>query len=215
MKEKRRSYKRLVQVFIAEKNWEGLQGLKITEEIQVTVAAQASLMLLGIEDFYFDNVKSLLMFPVAFDRENKNTGSVDYRSGEAWQGGPIVLSWRDTLSGGRNDDGRNVVIHEFAHALDGLDGEMGGSVNFNDLETSRRWNEVVAREYEELRIAERYDQPTFLDHYGSTNRAEFFAVASEAFFEQPRQLRAEKPELFELLQSYYRVEPANWQSKQA
>ena len=203
---------RLVKIFVAEKHWEGLEGLRVTDEMKVTVAGQASLMLLGIDNFYFDNVRSLLLFPRAFNRKDRETGQRHYRAGEAWQSGPILLSWRDSLMGGRNeDDGRNVVIHEFAHALDGLDGEMGGHVEFDDPRKTQRWVELVEREYEELRLAELYNEPTFLDPYGATSTAEFFAVASEAFFESPRRFKREKPELFEMLRMYYQVHPAQWQ----
>ena len=116
------------------------------------------------------------------------------------------------MQGGRNeDDGRNLVVHEFAHALDGLDGEMGGNVMFDDAETSDRWARVV--EYEFSRLCEAKDNltRTLLDHYGATNKAEFFAVSSETFFEQPYLLCAEHSELFELLVKYYKLDPRNWQ----
>ena len=124
-----------IQVIVREKYWEGCRGLQLTEEMQVTIAAQAGLMLLGVDDFYFDNVKTILVYPQTFRRRSESGWIVDdqHRAGEAWQGGPIVLSWRDALRGGRNEDDRqNLVIHEFAHALDGLDGEMGGNVVFED-----------------------------------------------------------------------------------
>ena len=203
-----------VKLIVAEKNWEGCEGLELTEEMQVTIAAQASLMLLGVPGFFFDNVKTILVFPKASRRQTDNgwEKSEQYRAGEAWQGGPSILSWRDTLRGGRNeDDGQNLVIHEFAHALDGLDGEMGGNIMFDDRETSQRWSAVVAREYAELCQAKERGIRTVLDHYGATNEAEFFAVSSESFFEQPRMLNEEHSELFELLMIYYKVDPRTWQ----
>jgi len=134
-----------------------------------------------------------------------------YRAGEAWQGGPVILSWRDTLRGGRNeDDGHNLVIHEFAHALDGLDGEMAGHVIFDDPAISNRWKAVVDREFVELCHARDRGRRTLLDHYGATNKAEFFAVSSETFFELPQELRQQHAELFELLSTYYRVDPRKW-----
>ena len=199
-----------IKIFVHEKNWEGIEGQEINDEVKVTVAAQACLMLLGVEDFYFENVKSILMYPRSFIRQHED-GSFSHRAGEAWQGGPIALSWSDTLCGGRNEfNGRNLVIHEFAHALDGLDGEMGGSITFQDEATSKQWASMVTREFSELEIADRYGIPSVLDHYGATNRAEFFAVASESFFEQPEQLHEEKPELFKLLKEYYKVDPTHW-----
>ena len=211
--ETRRLYQ-IVQVIVAEKNWEGCDGLELTEEMQVTIAAQAGLMLLGVPGFYFDNVKTILVYPEAFRRQTNNGWTMDetHRAGEAWQGGPIILSWKDTLRGGRNEDnGQNLVVHEFAHALDGLDGEMGGNIMFNDAATSQRWQQVVAREFAELCQAKEQGIRTLLDHYGATNEAEFFAVSSETFFEQPRRMSQEHVELFELLMTYFRVDPRNWQ----
>lgn len=203
-----------IKLIVAEKSWEGCDGLKVTDEMRVTIAAQAGMLLLGVSGFYFDNVKTILVFPKAFTRQTPNGFEVSHRAGEAWQGGPIVLSWRDTLQGGRNeDDGRNLVVHEFAHALDGLDGEMGGNVMFDDSETSDRWTRVVENEFNRLCEAKYSGTRTLLDHYGATNKAEFFAVSSETFYEQPYQLCSEHNELFELLIRYYKVDPRNWQAK--
>lgn len=207
--------KRLVKVFVAEKHWEGCDGLALTEEMKLTVAAQACLMLLGVSDFHFDNVQTLLIYPYAFERKAKD-GSLsnrpEIRSGEAWQGGPIVLSWRDVLSGGRNpDDGHNVVIHEFAHALDGLDGEMGGSIDFDTTELTRDWNEVSKREFATLERARDMGYDSLLDYYGATNRAEFLAVATETFFELPQQMERRHGDLFRLLAAYFKVDPRQWQ----
>lgn len=202
------------KVFVAEKHWEGCDGLKLTEEIKVTIAGQACLMLLGVEDYYFDNVRTILVYPQIFRRSTTDGISSDvvqHRSGEAWQGGPIVLSWQDALRGGRNhDDGQNVVIHEFAHALDGLDGEMGGNVMFDDESASADWERVVDREFASLVLAKERGYRTLLDHYGATNRAEFFAVSSETFFELPRELLREHTELYRLLEKYYKVDPTQW-----
>lgn len=207
--------KHRIKIFVAEKNWEGCEGLQLTEEIKVTVAAQACLMLLGVKEYYFDNVQTILMYPHAFEREagdGLNEGQTHYRAGEAWQGGPIILSWKDTLSGGRDqDDGHNLVIHEFAHALDGLDGEMGGNVMFDDTASGQSWQRVVDQEFATLVQAKESGTRTLLDHYGATNKAEFFAVASETFFEQPRELSHDHTELFELLRKYYRLDPTDWQ----
>lgn len=215
--EQTQALKARVKVFVVEKHWEGCDGLELTQEMQVTIAAQACLMLLGVNDYYFDNVKSVLIYPKAFQRQTSDgvsDGQSQYRAGEAWQGGPIILSWKDSLQGGRNeDDGRNVVIHEFAHALDGLDGEMGGSVMFNDQESAQAWSRVVEAGFAELCEAKETNRRTLLDHYGATNRAEFFAVASETFFEQPRELSEEHGELFGLLKKYYRVDPIAWQRR--
>lgn len=204
-----------IRIFVAEKDWEGCDGLEITDEVRVTIAAQACLMLIGVNDWYFDNVRTILVYPKAFTRETSdgvNEGQHQHRAGEAWQGGPIVLSWKDSLRGGRNeDDGQNVVIHEFAHALDGIDGEMGGTVMFDDDESTSAWSRVVDEEFATLCHARDTGRRTLLDHYGATNRAEFFAVATETFFEQPRELADEHAELYSLLKKYFRLDPVPWQ----
>lgn len=211
----RQSLQNRTKIFVAEKHWEGCEGLVVTEEIKVTVAANACLMLLGVEDFYFDNVQTILIYPHVFSRRQDaghSAGGVEHRSGEAWQGGPIVLSWQDVLRGGRNeDDGKNVTVHEFAHALDGLDGEMGGNIAFDSDEDAAAWKRVVDLEYAELVEASEQNRGTLLDHYGATNQAEFFAVATETFFERPAELEREHAQLFSLLQKYYRIDPIPWQ----
>ena len=205
--------KHRTKIFVAEKNWEGLEGLEVTEELKVTVAAQACLMIIGVEGYYFDNVKTILMFPTAFARETNDgysTGT-QHRAGEAWQDGPIVLSWRDSLRGCRNeDDGKNVVVHEFAHALDGLDGSMGGNIMFDDPNASQAWEKCVQIGYEKLVADKENGADNVLDYYGATNKAEFSAVATETFFEQPQALRAEHEVLFELLEKYFKLDPSNW-----
>ena len=202
------------KIFVAEKNWEGLEGLEVTVEMKVTIAAQACMMLLGVEDFYFDNVKTVLIFPNTFRREANDgvTFGAQHRSGEAWQGGPIVLSWTDALRGCRNeDDGSNVVVHEFAHALDGLDGYMGGNITFDDPASHDEWEKVVEHGYQELVAAKKAGRRTLLDHYGATNKAEYFAVATETFFEKPSRLRKKHHDLFSLLVKYFKINPLKWQ----
>jgi len=203
-----------IKVIVYEKHWEGCNGLTLTEEMKVTIAAQAGLMLLGHPGFYFDNVPTILVYPQAFRRQTQSGWVMDetHRSGEAWQGGPIVLSWKDALRGGRNhDDGQNVVIHEFAHALDGLDGEMGGSVAFADRSLEESWAKTVDREFNNLVRQKEAGYRTLLDHYGATNHAEFFAVTCETFFESPHELHAQHRELFQLLSNYFHVDPRPWQ----
>ena len=208
--------KQATQIFIAEKFWEGCEDLEVTDEMKVTIAAQASLLLLGVEDFYFDNVETILVYPTTIVRGPHNGSPTAYRAGEAWQGGPIVLAWDSVLRGGRHeDDGSNVVVHEFAHALDGLDGEMGGSIDFGDSEADAQWTQVVKTEFGALQLAKQHGTRTLLDHYGATNPAEFFAVSTETFFEQPHELQTEHPELFRLLSLYFHVDPTEWQETMA
>lgn len=204
----------ITRVIVSEKHWEAHDGLTMTDEIRVTIAATASLLLLGVTDFYFDQVSTIIVFPHPVRRETQTgliAGGHSHHAGEAWQNGQVVLSWQDVLSDSRNPhDGHNLVIHEFAHCLDGLDGEMGGSLTFGDAETTRQWNLVCDREFKALEHAARHHQETLLDRYGATSHAEFFAVASETFFEQPLPLKNQHPELFDLLARYYQINPLNW-----
>ena len=132
-------------------------------------------------------------------------------AGEAWQGGPIVLSWGDVISGSWHArDGFNVVIHEFAHHLDGLDGEMGGTPPFGNTDDDKKWAVVMRREFAALQHATERGLPTLLDYYGATNEAEFFAVASECFIELPQELRRQHGELFELMCRLYKFDPSQW-----
>ena len=206
---------KVTRILVAEKNWEGVDGLTISEEIKVTIAGQSALMLLGVEDYYFDNVKTILVSPAPMRRKTRKGWVIDedqYNSGEAWQGGPIVLSWSDVINDrAYPEDGQNLVIHEFAHCLDGIDGEMGGDLMFDDKSDAKRWQEVCDREYDELCHALDHGRHTFLNAYAATNKAEFFAVTSETFFEIPKPLRRRHPELFELLVKYYNLDPIMWQ----
>ncbi len=211
----RQRLRKCVSVIVAEKKWEALDGLQVTDEIRVTIAGLASLMLLGVDEYYFDGVRTILVYPKPFRRKTRNGWVVDedqHLSGEAWQGGPIVLSWHDVVYGARHpQDGQNLVVHEFAHHLDSIDGEMGGSLMFSDNATNQLWRQVMQREFTALQLAVRRGHHTLLDEYGATNEAEFFAVASETFFERPERLRSRHRELFDLLVKYYRLDPIQWQ----
>ena len=206
--------KSITRIIVSEKHWEAHGGLEMSDEIKVTIAATAALMLLGVENFYFDRVRTIIVFPHPIRRKTRQGMVVEresHHAGEAWQSGQVVLSWQDVVRDSRNPaDGRNLVIHELAHCLDGLDGEMGGSLIFGDPAKTKRWRRVSAAEFEALGNAVRHGQPTLLDYYGATNLAEFFAVASETFFELPREFQCEHPELFELLKEYYHVNPIEW-----
>jgi Mlc titration factor MtfA (ptsG expression regulator) len=201
------------RIFIAEKNWEGCGGLEMTEEIQVTIAAQACLLTLGFDGEHFDRVRSILVYPSAYVVPTQRPiGShmliemLQDRLGESHYRGPVILAWNEALSAGREPGhGINIVFHEFAHQLDMLDGESNGTPVL-PADQIERWRQVMSREYKELRRARGSD--TLLDPYGATNEAEFFAVATECFFDRPLDLEAEHGELYELLCDYYRQDPA-------
>ncbi len=210
--------KRHIQVFLAEKPIIGCAGLVVDDEIRVTIAAQACLLLLGRRSDYFSELRQILVYPSAFvvDRVKAEPSGVlqDQRqvlAGESWSQGQVILSWPDTLEGAAvPDDGRNVVIHEFAHQLDQEKGQANGAP-WQPGRTSRdRWAKVMAREYATLRQRAAMGEASLLSDYGASDPAEFFAVVSEVFFEQPRQLAAEHAELYAQLSGYYRVNPLSW-----
>ena len=206
-----------VQVFIAEKNWEGCGGLQLTDEMKVVIAGLVAVLVVGFPPVYFDAVISLLVYPAGYvaPESSTNRGGVivegsSARLGEAWYRGPVILSWSDVAECGRGSSGgRNVVAHEFAHQLDMLNGrQTDGMPPLESDAERRRWNDVMAREYEQLVRAYQLGEPTVLDFYGATSRVEFFAVATESFFEAPGALQTYNPELYAVLREFYRQDPA-------
>jgi Mlc titration factor MtfA (ptsG expression regulator) len=205
-----------LHIFIAEKNWEGCGGLQMTEEMKVTIAAQACLLILNREHTYFANVLSILVYPNEYharELRRNPSGVVDQviseRLGESWKDGPIVLSWLHVMKGGENlIDGHNVVYHEFAHKLDATDNEMNGVPLLENEAQVEEWAEAMQTAYEELVSAVESGNPTLLNPYGATNAAEFFAVATECFFEKPDRMLHQHPRLYQVLQNYYHQDPA-------
>jgi hypothetical protein len=205
----------VVRVFVAEKHWDAGTGLTVTDEMKVTVAAQASLLVLGFDEpYFFDRVKSIILHPGAYKRSPRlqrylNQGEGRSYLGEAWYHSPIVLSWQDTLDAGRDaSSGVIVVLHEFAHYLDGLDGDVDGTPPLPDREQEKTWYRVTEAEYRRLVGQARRSEVTLLSQYGATNRAEFFAVATECFFEQPHAMQRQHEELYAVLRDFYRQDPA-------
>ena len=208
----------VIQVFVAEKTWVGGSGFAVTDEMKVTVAGQAALLALGMDEpYYFDGVQSIILYEGPYEHPaqyHERFGIFAERVpvyGEAWYRGPIVLSWREVLSDGRDaSGGRNVVLHEFAHYIDGLDGEVDGSPPLAGREARQMWYRVTEAEYLRLVGQARRNEVSLLDYYGASNRAEFFAVATECFFEQPRAMQAQHGELYGVLRDFYRQDPALW-----
>lgn len=207
-----------IKVFLAEKNFIGCNGVIITDEIKVTIAAQACLLLLNRKTNFYPKLQTILVYPRAFIKEQKErqengllyTQNVAL-AGESWDFGKIVLSWQDTLDGAKiTDDGRNVVIHEFAHQLDQENGSANGAPILNKGQTYKCWSEIFSSEFEQLQIQARKGEPSLFDYYGATNPAEFFAVASEVFFEQPQAFNDRYSMLYKQLKQYYQVDPLYW-----
>lgn len=213
--------RQLTQIFVVEKNWEGLRGLAITDEMKVVIAAHACLLVVAMpEEIHFDQVLSVLIQPtgyVARGIEVIGGGIVEGRQARIGQTGwrePVVVSWRDARAAGRGETpGRNVVLHEFAHQLDMLNGRFtDGTPTMENREQAERWAQVMEPEFQDLVESCRRDRPTLIDCYGATNRTEFFAVTTEVFFEQPVLLRRYHPDLYEVLRAYFRLDPAVWTS---
>jgi Mlc titration factor MtfA (ptsG expression regulator) len=214
----RRQLEGHVQVFLAEKGFSGCAGQEITDEVRVLVAAQACLLLLNRGSAVFPRLHQVLVYPGAFviERLRPEPSGVlqetrQVLSGESWAHGHVVLSWESVLEGAAiPDDGRNVVIHEFAHQLDQEKGHANGAPLLSRRTRYERWSQVLGAAFAELRARAAAGEPTLLNPYGATDPAEFFAVASEHFFEQPHRMAAELPALYQELRDFYGVDPAGW-----
>ena len=207
---------RLTQVFVAEKHFEGCGGVTVTEEMKVTIAAVACLLLLHLDGPCYPTLRTVLIYPHAFvpkraagpPRTGELIRSVVPVIGQSWGLGVIVVAWDEVVSGARDaTDGHNVVLHEFAHQLDREDGVADG-VPLLSAGALRTWARVLGQEYERLRDDSVTQRLSALDPYGATSKTEFFAVATESFFERPLQLEREHPELYGELKRFYGQDPA-------
>jgi MtfA peptidase len=209
-----------IQVFLAEKEFEGCAGLVITDEMRVTIAAQACILLLHRETNYYPGLEVILVYPHAYVARHYERNAIGVvtdelrtRLGESWSDGAVVLAW-DSVRAGAGDlrDGHNIVFHEFAHQLDSEDGHANGGPILPRRSMYIAWARILGQEYEKLRGDAMSGRDTVLDTYGATNPAEFFAVVTESFFTVPRQLKGQHPALYEELRLYYGQDPAGWGS---
>jgi len=213
--EERERLLRLVQLFLSDKHFEGCGGLTVTEEMKVTIAAEACLLLLHLEGPCYPSLRTVLVYPQGFVPKfvhTPRTGEIppapEPLIGESWRDGVVVISWDDAVRGAQDaSDGSNVVLHEFAHQLDSEDG-VGGGEPVLPGSAVRTWGRVLSEEYQRLRADVAADRDSVLDGYGATNPAEFFAVATETFFEKPVQLERDHPELYAQLRQFYGQDPA-------
>jgi Mlc titration factor MtfA (ptsG expression regulator) len=208
--------RRVVQILIAEKEWEGCRGLELTDEMRVNIAALMAILILGFDDFYFDHVQTILVYPdeyVVKQERGLGGGALieedSERLGEAHYRGPVILSWRD-IEEHVPGHGNNLVFHEFAHQLDMLNGAADGTPILQTDDLAARWAKVMNAEYRRLQRAERSHRETLLDPYGASDPAEFFAVTTECFFDAPHEMHEVYPALYELFRDYYRQDPARW-----
>jgi Mlc titration factor MtfA (ptsG expression regulator) len=205
--------KDILRILVAEKEWTGCKGLEVTDEVRVTIAGAAALLILAREHDYFEPVQSILVYPTTFGmpaREHVGGGFVlegnQELLGQAHYRGPVLLAWDEVLHDCRHPDrGRNVVLHEFAHQLD-YEGAPPPATSQEEVKW-QRFGQVMQAEYQALVDASAHGRATLLDSYGATNPHEFFAVATECFFGQPAQLRQRHPRLYEVLRDYYNQGP--------
>ena len=215
------------RVLCAEKNWEGCGGLDLTDEMRAVIAAQAALLLAGDprepeKADWFRPLETVLIYPEAYRVTTSRLlgdgtmgggpvlSGMEGRLGEAHVGGTVVLSWPDVLEGAANpDDGRNLVFHEFAHVLDLADRYADGVPGLTGP-ARLRWEAVADAAFEKHAREVDRGLPGLLDAYGATDPAEFFAVATECFFEKPRTLKMKLPDLHGILREFYNLDPGEW-----
>ncbi|QYK04032.1 zinc-dependent peptidase [Shewanella zhangzhouensis] len=210
--------RRKILIFLGEKQFIGCNGFEITDEVRVTIAAQACLLLLNRDSDFYPGLRQILVYPNAFyvNRSERDAAGVVWErhallSGESWSQGQVLLSWHDVTEDCRHPfDGFNVIIHEFAHQLDQEDGQADGAPPLPSSERYQSWSSIMQREYDLLCQAADAAQPSLFDYYGATAPAEFFAVVSETFFTRPEPFAAHHPELYEEFARFYRLDPVQW-----
>jgi len=205
-----------IQILLAEKNFEGCGGLTMTDEIRVTIAAYAAILMLGRDFDYFPRLASILVYPDAFvvptfehvdDIEIVEEEDVHF--GESWNNGAVVLAWKPILQCARNTgQSQNVALHEFAHQVDLDDGITDGVPFLDDDDAYEEWSNVMTGAFESLWRDIENNRRTWLDEYGATDPAEFFAVLTETFFMRPHTLQRKHPEVYAVLSEFYRQDPA-------
>ncbi|MFP4542331.1 MAG: zinc-dependent peptidase [Opitutales bacterium] len=223
--EDQRTLREHILLFCHDKHFEGCGGLELTEKIILTIAAHACLLVLRRSDALYPALASVLVYPNTYVARHLDphgprriTREQAAQLGASWTSGTVILSWHAVENGHRHPrDGHNVALHEFAHQLDQENGPVDGAPGLGGsadaaarLGHHRRWQAVMKKEYAALREAIEEGREHLLDPYGATAPAEFFAVATETFFERPHELRKRHPELHEQLQAYYRLDPADW-----
>ncbi len=215
--------RKLIKQFLHQKSFSGAGGLEITDEIRVTIAAEACMLLLNRRTGVYPALRYIIIYPTTFVVDRGQAGSDGIVNegrkallGESWSSGKVILAWDNVLHGSRNFvDGQNVVLHEFAHQLDSESGSTNGAPILAGKTCLRTWAVTLSEEFEELQRDAWKGRKSLIDHYGATNPAEFFAVATETFFEKPKQMAKYHAELFEVLRRYYRIDPTDWSNVSA
>ncbi len=205
-----------INAFLNQVEFTGCNGLEVTEEMRLSIAAQACLLVVN-SDTWYEHLTTILIYPNAFkSRQAERHGYVvtereTVRSGESWSRGPVILSWAHTQQGAINDkDGHNVVFHEFAHQIDDLSGHTDGAPNLDKSQKFSDWERVFVKAYKSHVQHVHAGRKTVFDAYGAVGQEEFFAVAVEVFFEQPVALKRYEPAVYEQLALLFQLEPSTW-----
>jgi MtfA peptidase len=219
--EERRRLPELMEALITQKRWEAAHGFSLTDEIRTVIAAQASLLLLGLDFNWYRAVQAIVVHPSEIVQREPQPGPVEGTMEEGpfsllgladHRYGPVLIAWDTARANARHPAwGRDVVFHEFAHKLDMLDDVVDGTPPLHHPEDGPRWHAVCTRELELLREGEGWP----LRDYGAQDPGEFFAVATEAFFNLPLQLQETKADLYEVLRDFYRQDPADRMRRRA
>lgn len=199
----------LATLFLDDKSIKGAQGFKITDKVRLSIALQACLPILNLGLEWYAGWSSIIIYQGAYKSVTKSVDEFgivhegqQHRSGEAWLRGPVILSWKDAEHAGERD-GHNVVIHEFVHKLDMMNGRANGFPPLSSATEAKRWTAVMSRDFEDFQ----QQHKSGLDRYGATNPAEFFAVLSEVFFETPEKLVDAYPDIYDIMVSFFRQSP--------
>lgn len=216
--EEKHHLEQMIQVFVEEKNFEGCGGITLTDEIIITISSEACMLLLGLGHNLYKKLDSILVYPSTVVTPETSasvfSGITEISRdstpilGQAFMGGPVILVWDAVKQGAKHPDGHNVVYHEFAHIIDMYDGRADGTPLLSSKSQYKKWAEICTREFTELKERSRRGKKSFLNSYGATNEPEFFAVATEYFFEKPVKMKQKHPSLYTLLQSFYNQDPA-------
>ena len=206
------------QVLLSEIVFEGHGGLTMSDEIRVTIAGQASFLLLNQKCWFPDSLRAVIVYPGVYMARTVQSGVGELYTeseqpvlGQSWDAGVVVLSWDNARHTAANPcDGHNLVLHEFAHQLDQATGAADGAPVLEGRPRQRDWWRALSQTYADFNKDLERGSSTVMNDYGATNPAEFFAVATETFFEKPRQLRDRRPELYNELCYYYRTDPLEW-----
>lgn len=202
--------------FLDQVQFHGHQGLEVTEEMKLAIAAQACLLIVNT-DLWYKDLRSVLLYPSAFKSvQRQQSGFVVtekeiIRTGESWNHGPVVLSWAHSKAGAQNDhDGHNVVIHEFAHQVDDMSGRTNGVPILASGQSFEEWERVFLSSFDSHVNAVNRGRKTVIDPYGAEGHEEFFAVSVEVFFERPKALKASNPDVYRELSILFRLDPVTW-----